>query len=724
MERAAVQPTIEGATQEWKASLPLYVASLLVTLAGIGAVGVTITEPSWTPFWVFAAVLGHGVSLGLRRFRVSMDTVFWPVILLGSAAVFQLMLVGSPLVGLSERLTSHPIDMATAMTIASLAVVRCFTLLNNGALLFSSVPAISMLALVGSTNPNAEIPLFFVLLMLGSLFASAYEAHLRRAVRPGRVTSPVLFHLLFAWSAVLVAAGAAMLFPLLVQPVLVPLSPFAPMNMNRWRGLLTFTQTGANQAPVGRGPITLSPTPVFEVYTTEGGLLRTGTFQDYTGRGWTTDRRSVVRDLAPIGEGLRDLPALPSGITSIQLFDYALPPDPDLPQDTKVRQVEQTIVVRNNWTSEIPAVGRVAELRYPRTRIRLHVSGAVSGGTQLRPGQAFQVVSRVPEIPEERLRKAPEAPAEYFPESLSLPSSTLPVQNLAREITASAQTPYDKVQAILSHIERTCRYTLMEEPTPAGQDAVAFYLFRTKRGACDLSASAAAVMCRAVGIPARVAVGYVAEEPLATGKGFLIRQEHSHMWLEAYFPGLGWAPFNPSPPLVRIQEHPLLTAWYRIRFLFGKIGGGGLDTFLLLLTVAVTLGLILYVTRRRLFGWTRGWRGSRRPAHSGLGAKTAYAYGQALRLLEQRGWSREAWMTPREYLEAVRPEWTAAPEALRSLERVTEAFQRAHFRGEGTDEDLAAVTQGLEELTRLAPRRPRPPRRLPWRRSPAPDGTA
>src|SRR5436309_2833210 len=67
--------------------LPLYAASLVVTLAGIGAVGVTITSAGWTPIWALLAIVGHAVSLMLRRMRVSAETIFYPVMLLGADGV-------------------------------------------------------------------------------------------------------------------------------------------------------------------------------------------------------------------------------------------------------------------------------------------------------------------------------------------------------------------------------------------------------------------------------------------------------------------------------------------------------------------------------------------------------------------------------------------------------------------------------------------------------------
>src|SRR4051812_38250700 len=203
-------------------AVPLYLASLIVTLTAVGAVGVSIPQAAWSPIWVGITVVGHALSLLLRRLRLPAESVFYPVMAIGSVVLIQLCLVGSPLLGLDQPLSQMPIDMATAVLIATLSVLRTFTLTTNASLLFSSVPAITMLALVGSSNPNAEVPLFFGVLILSSLLLTTYEAHLRRVRLTGQAPLPILFLLLPTCSVPLLMAFVALLFPFLVQTVIGP----------------------------------------------------------------------------------------------------------------------------------------------------------------------------------------------------------------------------------------------------------------------------------------------------------------------------------------------------------------------------------------------------------------------------------------------------------------------------------------------------------------------
>src|SRR5439155_11321588 len=131
---------------------------------------------------------------------------------------------------------------------------------------------------------------------------------------------------------------------------------------------------------------------------------------------------------------------------------------------------------------------------------------------------------------------------------LELPLGTERVQDLAHRLAAGHRTPYDKAMAMERYIEKNCPYTLQEEVTPHDVDAVDYYLFTTKEGACDLAGSALAVLCRSVGIPARVAVGYLEGVENPSNGGRTLREADSHLWAELYFPGYGWLTFNPQPP--------------------------------------------------------------------------------------------------------------------------------------------------------------------------------
>ncbi len=55
-----------------------------------------------------------------------------------------------------------------------------------------------------------------------------------------------------------------------------------------------------------------------------------------------------------------------------------------------------------------------------------------------------------------------------------------------------------------------------------------------------------ATLLRFNGIPARVAVGFTTGEKVAEGT-YVVTRNDAHAWVEAYFPDVGWVPFDPTP---------------------------------------------------------------------------------------------------------------------------------------------------------------------------------
>ncbi len=139
---------------------------------------------------------------------------------------------------------------------------------------------------------------------------------------------------------------------------------------------------------------------------------------------------------------------------------------------------------------------------------------------------------------------------------LQLPA-TLPqrVQDLAIQITTGAQTPYDKAAAIEQYLRQNYVYDQLVGEPPAGADAVDDLLFESKRGYCSHFASAMTVLCRAVGVPARLATGYTSGEYDEEARVYVVLESNAHAWVEVFFPEYGWVEFEPSPG-VGVLERP------------------------------------------------------------------------------------------------------------------------------------------------------------------------
>lgn len=119
------------------------------------------------------------------------------------------------------------------------------------------------------------------------------------------------------------------------------------------------------------------------------------------------------------------------------------------------------------------------------------------------------------------------------------------VARLAERLTAGERNGYDAAVAINDHLRTTYAY---DEKPPESRLPLRAFLFQDKRGYCQQFSGAMALMLRMVGVPARVATGFAPGTPLANGRGFEVTDLEAHSWVEVYVNGIGWLPFDPTPP--------------------------------------------------------------------------------------------------------------------------------------------------------------------------------
>jgi transglutaminase-like putative cysteine protease len=146
----------------------------------------------------------------------------------------------------------------------------------------------------------------------------------------------------------------------------------------------------------------------------------------------------------------------------------------------------------------------------------------------------------------EQLRAA-DGPGSPGNEYLNVGGVDRRVTALARETTAGRTTAFDKAMALQDYFAGPTsqfRYSLQTAPG-GGDDALVEFLTVGKAGYCEQFASAMAVMLRTVGVPARVAVGFTGG--VVKGDYRSITTADAHAWVEAWFPGIGWTTFDPTP---------------------------------------------------------------------------------------------------------------------------------------------------------------------------------
>ena len=130
---------------------------------------------------------------------------------------------------------------------------------------------------------------------------------------------------------------------------------------------------------------------------------------------------------------------------------------------------------------------------------------------------------------------------------LGLPDSvTSRTRDLAMEIAPANVSPYERAVAIETWLRSNITYDEKVSAPPSGADMVDYLLFERRSGYCEYSASAMAVMLRAVNVPARVVTGYYPGEYDQQQGGFVYLQKNAHAWVEVFFPGYGWIQFEPT----------------------------------------------------------------------------------------------------------------------------------------------------------------------------------
>ena len=128
------------------------------------------------------------------------------------------------------------------------------------------------------------------------------------------------------------------------------------------------------------------------------------------------------------------------------------------------------------------------------------------------------------------------------------------LRSLAQSLTANQETRLQKATAVANYLSDQSRYKYTKTPSTKdyrGGDIIEYFLFSSKEGYCTHFASAMTLMMRSVGVPARYVTGFVARPEGNKTDGVYyttkLKDTDAHAWVEVYFPGMGWVPFEPTP---------------------------------------------------------------------------------------------------------------------------------------------------------------------------------
>jgi transglutaminase-like putative cysteine protease len=200
-----------------------------------------------------------------------------------------------------------------------------------------------------------------------------------------------------------------------------------------------------------------------------------------------------------------------------------------------------------NW---LPTPYPMTSIDAPGRTVRFDAeTGTTFIDEPLREGDRYTVVASLVRPTADELRNVlPAAPLENG-RYLALPDDTPPeIPALARSWTADARNPFDTAMAIQDRLRDTSEFTYARDASRLGGiRSLLEFLTESKRGFCQQFSVAMAVMLRSIGIQARIVVGFASGTPTRRSGQYSITSDRLHSWVEVYFPGWGWMPFEPTP---------------------------------------------------------------------------------------------------------------------------------------------------------------------------------
>ncbi|UQZ34750.1 hypothetical protein C2I18_15185 [Paenibacillus sp. PK3_47] len=408
-----------------------------------------------------------------------------------------------------------------------------------------------------------------VLIVLGLIvWMQGMNGLLRLKERTGSINLPYIRWggLALAAAAVLTTAawlggqlhGANPAVPARLQPVFEQLQSWAEGQAIRqgaeFRNGTGTTGYGSGNAELG-APLTPSGKPAFTVTSSRPAYWRGESMALYDGRKWKHDYSAPERlSLTgfPLQQAEGEAPPADQALL-VQRIKFAVPSSGRLP-------VFSAGKLHNIGQVELTDGSRLGYVLANRERDSFRLPEA-SGTARV---AEYTVSSVLPVHDPAVLRKLTgEDPGEVAAAYLQLPEG-LPgrIAGLSAELTGSAENRYDAVTAVRDYLQHGYSYTLDTRIPPEGADFADDFLFVTKEGYCVHFATAMTVLLRSSGIPARYVQGYGPGTPLADAvpQQFKVTEGDAHAWVEAYFPGAGWVPFDPTPAALLAAADPAASA--------------------------------------------------------------------------------------------------------------------------------------------------------------------
>src|SRR5918912_2493685 len=403
-----------------------------------------------------------------------------------------------------------PYDLAPGLLVVLMPLVMILLAFATSATLYEESPVISVAVLGLTIGVPSTIsfedgagPFFAVFLVCAvGLFLSAGGAGPDGPGRPAVVGGAVVMALI----------------------LLVPRMPFSDETVST--GMIDWTRIGTGgtsrlgvQADVGDYLTAGREAELLRIRSPKPLLWRGGTMNYFDGVRWS----DTTQPGADAGE--------------------------EIATDVETRPVLQRVQVLNAQTDLI--FGGYKIVRTSEYLATPNSDGSWSMDEPFEEGDPYEVLSEIPQPTAAQLRGAgsdyPSTVAQMF---LQLPEDTPSVVHAtAEKIQREYQpaTPYGTARAIEQYLIYDGGFTYNLDVSYRRADkAVEEFLGEGKEGFCTQFSTSMALLLRDMNVPSRVVYGATSGEEVSEGEN-LEWGSNMHTWVEAYFPDVGWNPFNPTP---------------------------------------------------------------------------------------------------------------------------------------------------------------------------------
>ncbi len=260
--------------------------------------------------------------------------------------------------------------------------------------------------------------------------------------------------------------------------------------------------------------------------------LRTSVLTRFTANEWSSGDRQIPTENLPDGR-MPDLVGV----------------DESVPRSTFRYEVEVLDSLTSRWLptmAPVTAVRAEGDWRYDASTMDF-----LSADKELdTAGMSYSMTGVQLDLSAQQLADAPSSAGQVSADFTDLPPGMPPlIRQLANDVTRQAPTRFEKAVALQDWFRENFTYSLDRVPPGNGTDELVNFLSTEeggRTGYCEQFAAAMAVMARQLGIPARVAVGFLVPDEVEDGV-FEYSAHDLHAWPEVFIAGAGWVRFEPTP---------------------------------------------------------------------------------------------------------------------------------------------------------------------------------